>query len=104
MLTAEFSPLNKTLKGQQVHTTLATVFPRFIGTALVTGNSYHVALLRLRGAVHGDAIGWRCQLRRVRLDEATSVNETSQRERDKERRAVNDLSSHIFNTETQMRP
>lgn len=39
-----------------------------------------MALLRLRGPVHGDAIGWRCQLRRVRLDEATSVNETSQRE------------------------
>lgn len=38
-----------------------------------------MALMGLRGAVHADAIGWRCQLRRVRLDEATSVNEASQR-------------------------
>ncbi len=51
----------------------------------VKSASYHVALLRLGGAIHSDAIGWRCQLRCVWLDKAPSVNETSQ-ERNKEAR------------------
>lgn len=42
--------------------------------------SYHVALLRLGGTIHSDAIGWWRQLWCVWLDEAPSVNETSQRE------------------------
>lgn len=41
--------------------------------------SYHVALLRLRGAIHGDAVGWWCQLRCVWLDKAPSVDETVRR-------------------------
>lgn len=42
--------------------------------------TYHVALLRLCSAIHSDTVGWRCQLWCVRLDEATSINETSRRE------------------------
>lgn len=61
-----------------------------------------MALLRLRGAVHGDAIGWRCQLRRVRLDEATSVNETSQRDKEGRGALFMTVPSQILFTETQM--
>lgn len=82
-------PFNQTLRSQQAADHLGlwqqSAFPGFNVREPVNPRSYHVALLRLRGAVHGDAIGWRCQLRRVRLDEATSVNETSQRDRGEER-------------------
>lgn len=58
----------------------AFLYPTCSSPTMVTKASYHVALLRLRGAVHGDAIGWRRQLWRVEIDEATSVNETIRRE------------------------